>query len=149
MRKFVWGIVLVAVLLVLTYTSVKAPEKEILPFPSPSQEPPLVWRITKDRDSGQEVTALQADPAPVPNPTPPLPALSAEEMADGDVMLAIDKIGVEAELWLAQVEVGTTGPSFVIPLDNPSWIDGWSTEIGSSGMALIYGHRQWGPFGKV
>lgn len=84
---------------------------------------------------------------PTATPTPVF--FLREEVATGGVVLEIPKIGVRATIEVAEDVVGSTGPTFTRPEDNPLWVPNWGAEIGNVGVALIYGHRQWGPVPKV
>ncbi|MEX0888156.1 MAG: sortase [Patescibacteria group bacterium] len=106
-----------------------------------------------------EPTLVPAEPTAAPTPTAvptlepnPLPApvfFLREEVMSGRVALEIPKIGVTSYLRMAEEAMGPNGPYFTKPGEHPLWIPGWGAEIGNVGVALIYGHRQWGPVPKV
>ena len=92
-----------------------------------------------------------SEPALEPTPTAaPAPVFFLrEEVMSGRVALEIPKIGVLAYLRMAEEAMGPNGPYFTRPGEHPLWIPDWGAEIGNVGVALIYGHRQWGPVPKV
>jgi len=80
---------------------------------------------------------------------PSLIYITKEEVDGGKVWLEISKIQINTPIEMAKVINTTNGLSFDKPQENPKWIPDWSSEIGAPGVALIYGHRQWGPIPKV
>ena len=88
-------------------------------------------------------------PTSIPTPEPTPVAFTGDQIQAGLVVLRISKIGVQSPLERAEELMGSSGPAFTKPDTNPLWVPGWGAEIGREGVALIYGHRQWGPVPKV
>jgi len=87
---------------------------------------------------------------PTPTATPVPTFFLREEVMSGRVVLEIPEIGVESGLRMAEEAVAPDGTTYLTkPSEHPLWVPGWGAEIGNVGVALIYGHRQWGPVGKV
>lgn len=72
-----------------------------------------------------------------------------EDFKNEDVFLEVPKIEINARVEMADTIEGDDGLSFSKPEENPLWVPDWSRDIGLEGVALIYGHRQWGPLPKV
>uniref|UniRef100_A0A831Z0C3 Sortase n=1 Tax=candidate division WWE3 bacterium TaxID=2053526 RepID=A0A831Z0C3_UNCKA len=81
-------------------------------------------------------------PLPAPTETSPPIYFDREEIEEGTVTLDIPRIAVSATIEVAS-EI-----DYTVVDNNPNWVPELS-EIGQPGVALIYGHRQWGPFPKV
>ena len=95
---------------------------------------------------------LTSEPTSEPTPTAtPVPTFFLrEEVMSGRVVLEIPRIEVESGLRMAEVVKKPDGTTYLTkPSEYPLWVPGWGAEIGNVGVALIYGHRQWGPVGKV
>ncbi|MDP2734675.1 MAG: sortase [bacterium] len=88
-------------------------------------------------------------PTSMPTPEPAPVAFTGDQIQAGLVVLRIPEIRVQASLERAEELMGSNGPAFTKPDANPLWVPGWGAEIGREGVALIYGHRQWGPVPKV
>lgn len=128
-----------------------------IPMPTPvpnSVEPTaLPTEIAVPTESPTEVPTAEPTAAPTLEPTPitaPAPVFFLrEEVMSGRVALSIPEIGVLTYLRMAEEAMGPNGPYFTKPGEHPLWIPEWGAEIGNVGVALIYGHRQWGPIPKV
>lgn len=95
-------------------------------------------------------TALPIDvPIAISTAIPTPIYITREEVTKGTVWLEIPKIHVRTLIEVANVVYTTDGLSFDRPQEKPKWVPDWSSEIGLPGIALIYGHRQWGPVPKV
>lgn len=138
--------------LVLLLSAQLACSRSAVPFPSPSvtsAEPPALAMETAVPTDARPVPTLVPTLEPTPTAIPTPVFFLREEVATGEVMLEIPKIGVLAPIEVAEELMGSTGPIFTRPKDNPLWVPNWGAEIGNVGVALIYGHRQWGPVRKV
>jgi len=121
------------------------PKPVVVPtFPVVTSTVSVIPTVTISTPSISTVTAtVMSTVAPSPI------YITKEEIREGTVWLEIPKIRVKAPIELADVIYTKAGPSFDLPKENPKWVPDWSSEIGLPGIALIYGHRQWGPFPKV
>lgn len=86
--------------------------------------------------------------APTQTPTPNL-HITQTEVKNGFIFLEIPALKINAQIDLATIVETNAGPEFIEPKENPLWIPNWSVNIGSPGLSMIYGHRQWGPVPKV
>jgi len=96
-----------------------------------------------------EVSTSEPTSEPTPTATPTPVFFLREEVMSGRVALEIPAIEVSTYLRMAEEAMGPNGPYFTRPGEHPLWIPEWGAEIGNVGVALIYGHRQWGPVPKV
>jgi len=122
-------------------------------------EPALV--LVESRPSETATVQVSLTPLPpstlvIPNtsvpPTPTLlPTLIHIEQGDfeNEVILEIPKINTRAVIEVAKIIGTDQGLEFSQPEESPMWIPNWSRNIGQRGVALIYGHRQWGPIPRV
>jgi len=138
MSKLALALLFALVLAACLYQTVN--EKVVLlPNSSPTSLP-LVFKLEKDWEGAKAL----------PTPTPePRVLFSAAEVAEGQVELWIPAISVTGPIEVAQEEIEENGPVFTKPGENPLWIPNWGAEIGAEGVALVYGHRQWGPIPKI
>ena len=140
-KNFLRALVLAFVLLAFSYLPAKAPGAGIPP------SPPLTFELVKDRSPVESPTVL---PTPQPSPTPVPVIFGREEVENGQVTVAIPKIGISAVVRVAREEPGQNGETkFDKAGEEPHWISNWGARVGAEGVAWIYGERQWGPVPKI
>jgi len=124
-----------------------------VPAPTSAPEPvePTAFPTEAAVPTAEPTAVPTSEPTSEPTPTAtPVPVFFLrEEVMSGRVALEIPEIEVLAYLRMAEEAMGPDGPYFTRPGEHPLWIPDWGAEIGNVGVALIYGHRQWGPVPKV
>lgn len=81
---------------------------------------------------------------PTPAPRKDLKSISANEIRNNEVSIVIPKINLNSILGVAETISSDGQLTLTEPDDIPLWIEGWSVDIGDSGLSIIYGHRQQG-----
>ncbi len=84
------------------------------------------------------------DTSSTPTPKKDLGSISTNEIRNKEVSIVIPKINLYSILGVAETISNDGQLTLTEPEDIPLWIEGWSVDIGDSGLSIIYGHRQQG-----
>ncbi len=132
------GIVLLLLLIIIgynikqIYNSEQIPQNQRLKNLNLTPIPTFVISIPKtDNDS-------------TPIPKKDEDSVSESEIRREEVSILIPKINLVSVLGVAETISSDGLLTLTEPENIPLWIEGWSVNIGDSGLSIIYGHRQQG-----